>query len=83
MTNRLKDWLAEQEERRRYYNAMAYYPTETICAIVVGIVYLTDKLNFFPILFKAIGVAVMLLVIIWRLFVYAAAKHRPDDWDEF
>lgn len=79
----LQDWWQEQRQRDDYYDKMARWPLLMVEMVAVGVVVLSQALNFFPNFFKAMMVAVLLLSMFWRLFIYFGAKHRPDRWDKF
>ena len=37
----------------------------------------------FPTLAKAIAAVLVVPYLVYLAFIWAAAKHRPDDWDKF
>lgn len=85
MLDDVKNWLRERFDRQRYIDRMTYrYPSlrgHLWLAIAGCALYGLNSV--FPALAKAIGAVLLMLYMVYYAFIWAAAKHRPDDWDEF
>ena len=85
MLEGLKNWLREQSERQNYIDDMTFrYPSLRVQLLIIAAGCALYALNLiFPALAKAIGAVLFAFYMVYYAFIWAAAKHRPDDWDEF
>ena len=85
MLEGLKNWLRERFEREEYFEYMTGQdpssPAWLIMMAVGGALYALNLI--FPALAKAIAAVLVVPYLVYLAFIWAAAKHRPDDWDEF
>lgn len=85
MLEGLKNWLRERFEREEYFEHMTGQDPSSrawlIMMAVGGALYALNRI--FPSLAKAIGAVLVVPYLVYLAFIWAAAKHRPDDWDKF
>ena len=86
MLDDLKNWLRERFEREEYFEYMTGQDPSSSPAwlIMMAVGGALDALNLiFPALAKAIAAVLVVPYLVYLAFIWAAAKHRPDDWDKF
>lgn len=85
MLDDLKNWLREQSERQDYIDDMTFrYPSLRVQLLIIAAGCALYALNLiFPALAKAIAAVLVVPYLVYLAFIWAAAKHRPDDWDKF
>ena len=86
MLDDLKNCLRERFEREEYFEYMtgqdpSSSPAWLIMMAVGGALYALNLI--FPALAKAIAAVLVVPYLVYLAFIWAAAKHRPDDWDKF
>ena len=85
MLDDLKNWLRERFEREEYFDYMTGQdpssPAWLIMMVVGGALYVLSLI--FPTLAKAIAAVLVVPYLVYLAFIWAAASHRPDDWDKF
>lgn len=85
MLEGLKNWLRERFEREEYFEHMTGQdPSSRAWLIMMAVGGALYALNLiFPALAKAIAAVLVVPYLVYLAFIWAAAKHRPDDWDKF
>ncbi|WP_123806054.1 hypothetical protein [Neisseria chenwenguii] len=85
MWDGLKNWLREQFERADYIDHMIgrYPPFKVWLMWLAAAGALCVLHEIFPTLAKGIAAVVGIVYLVYALFIWAAAGHRPDDWDRF
>ena len=85
MLEGLKNWLRERFERQGYIDYMTFrYPSLRGRLFIIaagGALYALNRI--FPALAKAVAAVLVVPYLVYLDFIWAAASHRPDDWDKF
>ena len=73
------------DKMQDYIDNMTFrYPSLRVQLLIIAAGCALYALNLiFPSLAKAIGAVLFAFYMVYYAFIWAAAKHRPDDWDEF